>query len=71
MSDLIYDKENIDIDLAKHNYEKLSEAHPNHPYNTLAQNLIRAIESIQVGKKYIDFSAPDLEGNTIKLSDKI
>ena len=37
----------------------------------MALNLIDAIEKVKVGKKYIDFSAPDLHGNQIKLSDQI
>src|SRR5690606_28964485 len=71
MEDLIYNIETIDISLAKGTFQKLSKAHPNHPYNDLAFNLINAIENIKVGKKYQDFSAPDLKGNVVRLSDKI
>ena len=71
LNDLIYNKETIDIDLAKSNYEKLSKENPNHQYNKLAESLISAIENIKIGKDYIDFSAPDLNGNIVKLSDKI
>lgn len=71
LQELIYNKERIDIDLAKKNYQKLSEAHPNHPYNELALNLINAIDNIKVGKKYIDFSAPNLNGKLVKLSNEI
>jgi len=71
LQDLIYNAERIDIDLAKKNYQKLSKANPNHPYNDLALNLLNAIENIKVGKKYIDFSAPDLNGNIVKLSNAI
>jgi peroxiredoxin/DNA-binding SARP family transcriptional activator len=71
LQDLIYNAERIDIDLAKKNHQKLSKANPNHPYNDLALNLLNAIENIKVGKKYIDFSAPDLNGNIVKLSDEI
>lgn len=71
LEDLKYDKETIDINLAKNNFQKLSKANPGHPYNDLAFNLINAIENIKVGKKYSDFSAPDLNGNEIILSDKI
>ncbi|WP_100610377.1 TlpA disulfide reductase family protein [Confluentibacter lentus] len=68
---LIYFKEDIDLNLVKRNYDKLSETNLEHPYNDLASNLIKAIENIKVGKAYVDFSAPDLKGNIIKLSDKI
>jgi peroxiredoxin len=71
LKDLMYNKKNIDINLAKNNLQILSKANPNHPYNKLASNLTDAIENIKVGKKYTDFSAPDLNGNEIKLSDKI
>ncbi|MFI1770231.1 redoxin domain-containing protein [Thalassobellus citreus] len=71
LEQLRYFKENLNSDLIKNNYKKLSESNPNHPYNELASNLIDAIENIKVGKKYTDFSAPDLNGNEIKLSKKI
>ncbi|UKM65504.2 AhpC/TSA family protein [Flavobacteriaceae bacterium GSB9] len=71
LEQLIYFKEYINLDLAKNNYKKLSKIYPNHLYNDLATNLIKAIENIKVGKKYADFSAPDLNGNEIKLSEKI
>ena len=71
LKDLMYNKENMDINLAKNNLQIFSKENPNHPYNKLASNLTIAIENIKVGKKYTDFSAPDLNGNEIKLSDKI
>ncbi len=67
----IYNKETIDINLAKNTLETLKKTFPDHPYNEFASNLIYTIENVKVGKKYIDFSAPDLNGNIIKLSDKI
>lgn len=33
--------------------------------------MLNAIESIKVGEKFVDFSAPDLNGNLVKLSDEI
>ena len=71
LNQLIYFKENTKVDLLKKNYEILSKANPNHQYNKLAKNLIQSIEQIKVGNKYIDFSAPDLNGNNIKLSSLI
>ncbi|WP_442845856.1 redoxin domain-containing protein [Leeuwenhoekiella sp. H156] len=71
IKNLMYDKENMDINLAKNNLRILSKANPDHPYNKLASNLTNAIDNIKVGKKYTDFSAPDLNGNEIKFSDKI
>ncbi|NME71248.1 TlpA disulfide reductase family protein [Flammeovirga aprica] len=71
IQDLMYHKERVDINIAKKNLQLLSDANPNHPYNTLAYNLTKAIDNIKVGKKYVDFSAPDLNGDKIKLSEKI
>ncbi len=64
-------KEKLDLNWAKTTWETLKKANPNHPYNELALNLINAIDNIQVGKHFVDFTAPDLKGNQIKLSDKI
>ena len=71
INDLVYREESIDINLGKNNLQKLSKANPNHPYNKLASDLLEAIDNIKVGKKYTNFSAPDLNGNKVKLSDKI
>lgn len=71
LENVVWGKETIDIELAKENHERLSEAHPNHPYNELILKFITAIDGIEVGKQFIDFSAPDLEGNNVKLSDEI
>lgn len=71
LQDLFFDKKNIDVNLARSNYEKLSQHNPDHPYNALALNLINAIDNIKIGKEYTDFSAPDLNGNIVKLSDQI
>ena len=71
LDNLIFNKETIDINYAKNTFQVLSKTNPNHPYNELASNLINAIENVEIGKKYTDFSAPDLNGNSIKLSDKI
>ncbi|SHG55916.1 Peroxiredoxin [Salegentibacter echinorum] len=71
LKSLINPIETPDVNLARHNYKKLSQANPNHPYNDMALGLIDAIDNIKVGKQYVDFSAPNLEGKLIKLSDKI
>ena len=43
----------------------------NHPYAEQIQLLINSDETIKVGGRYIDFEAPDLEGNMVKLSEQI
>jgi len=71
LKDLQYNKDRINIHEAKSSYQALSQANPNHPYNELALNLINAIESIKVGKKYTDFSTPDINGENVNLSSII
>lgn len=71
LDDLIFNNETIDINSAKKAFEILSKANPDHPYNDLASSMISAIENIRTGKQYVDFSAPDLDGNEIRLSDNI
>jgi len=71
LKSLISNEKEVDLNLAKETHKRLSDAYPNHPYNDLAFNLLNAIENIKIGKKYLDFSAPELNGNEVKLSDKI
>ena len=44
---------------------------PKHPNTEQIQLLINSAETIKVGGRYIDFEAPDLEGNMIRLSEHI
>lgn len=46
-------------------------AFPNHPNTQRADDLIKSMQVIKVGGKYIDFTAPDFEGNPVQLSTKI
>ena len=52
-------------------YEILANAYPNHSYTARCNDLVKLFEQIRLGGKYIDFSAPDLDGNIIKLSSEI
>lgn len=61
----------IDLSKAKKNFVLLKKTNPEHPYNDLAQKLLTALDNVKVGKKFIDFSAPDLEGNRVKFSERI
>lgn len=49
-------------------YEK---NYPNHPYNKLSKELIANLRQVAVGGHYIDFTAPDLDGKMVKLSEEI
>jgi len=68
VEDLQYSIEIMDIKEAKEIYKKLANKFPNHPYNEYAKNRLLPIS---VGNKYIDFIAPDVNGNMVKLSEKI
>ncbi len=71
LTELKNDSDDIDLRVAKVQYDKFSTKFKNHPYNNVVFNLINSIEKIKVGEKFIDFSAPDLNGEIVKLSDKI
>lgn len=45
-----------------------SKLYPQHPYTELVRSTLESLERLQVGGKYIDFSAPTLEGKVVKLS---
>lgn len=71
LSDLIYDKESVDVALAKKNLELLSTANPGHTYNKLASGLFSSVANIPVSSRFTDFLAPDLNGDEKQLSDLI
>jgi Peroxiredoxin len=48
-----------------------AKKYPNHPYVKVMKDEIDRIESILVGRPYIDFTAPDFNGKPVKLSDQI
>ena len=49
---------------------KYKEKFSSHSYITDMERIIASL-NVKVGGSYIDFSAPDLEGNMVKLSDQI
>jgi thiol-disulfide isomerase/thioredoxin len=64
-------KDKIDLNLVIKYYKKLSGKYPKHPYTELVGNLLESIKNIKIGGRYIDFSAPDINGKIIKTSDII
>lgn len=64
-------EDQVDMDKAEASYNKLAKAFPGHPYNEAIREMIDALNNIKVGGKYIDFTAPDLQGNPVKLSEAI
>jgi thiol-disulfide isomerase/thioredoxin len=62
-------KDEIDVSFAKKKYAVLSKRFPDHPYTELIGNTLQSINNIHVGGQYIDFSAPDINGEIIKVSE--
>lgn len=56
-------------DIISHRASMFSKLYPDHPYTMIVRKKLESLKSIRVGGKYIDFSAPDLEGNIVKFSD--
>ena len=44
---------------------------PEHSYTTLVATMLQSLKQIEVGGRYIDFTAPDFEGNPVTLSEQI
>lgn len=63
--------DNLSVELLKRYYNILQQKFPGHPYNSIAQNRINSLENLKVGGTYVDFTAPDKEGNVIKISEQI
>lgn len=74
LNELMYsynDNKYSDISKIKNLVENISAKYPGHPYDSVAKDLIGAIDRIKVGGKFIDFTLPDLNGNNITLSKTI
>ena len=56
------------VELFNQVYQK---EYPEHPYTMELQQKISTFTSIKKGGKYIDFTAPDFDGNSVTLSDRI
>lgn len=67
---LNYSKEDITeyIDLYNSVY---AEKYPDHPYSERMSNLIMSYSSIKIGGSFIDFTAPDFSGDSVRLSEQI
>jgi peroxiredoxin len=51
--------------------EKISSKYPDHPYNQTAYDRINSFDMIRVGGNFIDFTLPDLQGKSFRLSEVI
>ena len=70
LQDLTSGFEIQDLEFYKQAHRKLSAEFPNHSYNEIIR-ISLAGHAMDVGSKYVNFSAPDIEGQIVKLSDKI
>jgi peroxiredoxin len=60
-----------DLSKLKNLVENYTAKYPGHPYDSMAKDMIDAIDRIKVGGKFIDFTLPDLNGNNVTLSKTI
>jgi peroxiredoxin len=66
-----YDPKYSDLKRVRNLVEKFSSKYPGHPYNKTANDRINSFDRIRIGGKFIDFTLPDLQGNSITLSTAI
>ena len=66
-----YDPKYSDLKRVKNLVEKFSSKYPGHPYNKTANDRINSFDRIKIGGEFIDFTLPDLQGNSITLSTSI
>lgn len=64
-------QEESDTQEIKEKYAAYSRKYPNHGYTKMAGELLNSIAQIRVGGKYLDFTAPNLDGRMISLSSQI
>jgi peroxiredoxin len=66
-----YNHKYSDLKRVRNLVEKFSSKYPGHPYNKTAMYRINSFDSIRIGGEFIDFTLPDLQGNSITLSTAI
>lgn len=52
-------------------YDRLAALFPNHPYTQLGRTLIDGFNMVKPGGRYVEFEAPDLNGNMVNITDQI
>jgi peroxiredoxin/gas vesicle protein len=61
----------VDVEKLRNAYITLSEKLPDHPYTASIKTILKSKAKIKKGGRYIDFSAPDTNGNMVNLSEYI
>ena len=67
----IYYSSDLNIEKVKKCINVLIQNNPRHTYNESFKIWLEKVNNIRIGGKYIDFTAPDLTGKYITLSDSI
>lgn len=57
---------NADETLIRKAHKVLKEKFPNHSYTKLGTNLLHALKDLKPGGHYVNFTAPDVDGNTFE-----
>lgn len=65
--DMVNRKKEIELGKIVKNFNRFKNKYPKHPYTALGQNLISAINSLKPGGKYVNFTAPDVNGKQFEL----
>lgn len=73
VSELFYmdAEDDNDMERIERMYDRLSAANPGHIYNDQAGDMINALKVLVPGGAFVDFTAPDLDGNMHTLSEEI
>lgn len=62
-------KKNVDLNVVTNLFAIYSKKYPFHPYTKQMEEILEGIKTIKVGGLFIDFSAPTIDGETIRVSD--
>ena len=66
-----HSKSTIDIDFIENMLPSFSHKFPNHPVVQKINSQLKAIKTIKIGNKYIDFEAENEDGAMVRISEKI
>ena len=60
-----------DLVFLEESLKSYHQKYPDHPYTRQTRNLLNAFRKIKVNGTYIDFSAPDKDGNIVSISSVV
>lgn len=70
-TELSFNPGNINLQEGIDYYKKFSSNYPDHPYNTMTEIKLESLANIKPGKKFKDFTLPNLQGEEVSLSQKV